>query len=523
MLYYLEIGVIVVYGLFMAFILLYSFSQLGLIINYSKRRKNKVTTPNMEHYPYVTIQLPVYNEKYVIERLIDAAANFNYPIDKLEIQILDDSTDETVEIVRKKVEEIKLKGFDIHQVRRKIRTGYKAGALKEGTEFCKGEFIAIFDSDFVPKPDFLEKCIPHFQDDKIGVVQTKWGHLNEGYSMLTELQAFGLNAHFTVEQGGRNEGGHFINFNGTAGIWRKKCIEDAGGWSSDTLTEDLDLSYRAQIKGWKFQYLEEVESPAELPAAMESLKAQQYRWTKGAAECARKNLGRVLKAKNLKLSTKIFAIFHLMNSFLFICIMGLALLSVPMIMIKHDLPELGVLFNFAGIFLISLVILFVFYRVSSKQNGKTLGQFLGRFPLFLSVSMGLSLYNARAVLEGYMGRKTAFIRTPKFNLVNKSDSWNSNKYIKGKINLGVIGEGVLALYFIYGIFLGIKFNDWGLMPFHAMLIFGFGSVFFYSLIHSVNIRGQKRKADKKNNDNDRKKAHQNIENKKEAQKETVLV
>ena len=297
----MEILLIIIYGFFLTFILFYSLIQMHLVILYLKRGKIKKgsTIPTPDYFPFVTIQLPIYNELYVVERLILQVSKIDYPKDRFEVQILDDSNDETTQIIRKvilKLKESKVK-FDL--VRRPNRIGFKAGALAYGMNICQGEFIAIFDADFLPKKDFLKKTIPYFIDKKVGVVQTKWTHINENYSKLTQIQAFGLDAHFTIEQGGRNYGKYFINFNGTAGVWRKTCIEDAGGWSADTLTEDLDLSYRAQLKGWYFKYLEKVESPAELPAAMNALKNQQFRWTKGAAECTRKNLIRVLKTKDL--------------------------------------------------------------------------------------------------------------------------------------------------------------------------------------------------------------------------------
>ena len=288
-------------------------------------------------------------------------AKIDYPKDRFEIQILDDSNDETTQIIQNVIEDLKDSGVKIDLVLRPDRVGYKAGALAYGMNTCQGEFIVIFDTDFLPEADFLKKTIPYFQDEKTGVVQTRWTHINENYSKLTQIQAFGLDAHFTIEQGGRNHGGHFINFNGTAGVWRKKCIEDAGGWSADTLTEDLDLSYRAQLKGWHFQYLEEVESPAELPAAMNALKNQQFRWTKGAAECTRKNLFKVLKTKDLPLSTKLHAIFHLMNSFIFICVFSVAILSIPLFFIKQNFVEYALFFKYATVFISSMFFLLIRY------------------------------------------------------------------------------------------------------------------------------------------------------------------
>ena len=486
----MELLVIIVDAIFLSFILFYSLTQLSLVLSYNKKNKNQQNDndESLDSFPHVTVQLPLYNELYVVERLIDSIAQFNYPLEKLEIQVLDDSNDETIELVANKVNELKKLGIDIIQIRRKNRKGFKAGALGEGLQSAKGEFIAIFDADFVPEKDFLIKTLPFFRDKKVGVVQTKWEHLNKNYSLLTKLQAFGLDAHFTIEQTGRNKSGHFMNFNGTAGIWRKECIIQSGGWQSDTLTEDLDLSYRAQINGWKFKYLENVGSPAELPAEMNALKSQQFRWTKGAAECAKKHLPGIILSNKISISTKLHAIFHLMNSFIFVCILLTGIISIPMLIIKNQFPEYGLLFKIAIIYLLSLFILTSFYwnslKFSEKNKIKRFSEFIKVFPLFLSVSMGFSLHNSLAVLEGYFGKKTPFIRTPKFNISNSGDKWKNKKYLKNKIRPITLIEAFLALYFIIGIGLGFYLKDFGLLPFHIMLAFGFGFISFYTLKHS---------------------------------------
>jgi cellulose synthase/poly-beta-1,6-N-acetylglucosamine synthase-like glycosyltransferase len=485
-----EILLIIIYGFFLTFILFYSLIQMHLVILYLKRRKIKKgsTIPTPDYFPFVTIQLPIYNELYVVERLILQVSKIDYPKDRFEVQILDDSNDETTQIIRKvilKLKESKVK-FDL--VRRPNRIGFKAGALAYGMNICQGEFIAIFDADFLPKKDFLKKTIPYFIDKKVGVVQTKWAHINENYSKLTQIQAFGLDAHFTIEQGGRNYGKYFINFNGTAGVWRKTCIEDAGGWSADTLTEDLDLSYRAQLKGWYFKYLEKVESPAELPAAMNALKNQQFRWTKGAAACTRKNLIRVLKTKNLPISTKLHSVFHLMNSFIFICVFSVAILSIPIFYVKLHFVKYALLFKYATGFISSMFFLLIFYWVAQRSLKNnlltTLKQFIWKFPLFLAVSRGMSLHNGIAVMEGYLGKKSPFVRTPKFNLEKLSDKWYGNKYLASSIGGVTILEGVLFIYFLGGIALSFYYNSFGLLPLFLILSFGFGYVFFYSIFHS---------------------------------------
>jgi cellulose synthase/poly-beta-1,6-N-acetylglucosamine synthase-like glycosyltransferase len=423
---------------------------------------------------------------YVVERIIDAVAAFRYPIDKFEIQVLDDSNDETVSLAKSKVAALEAKGLNISHIRRGTRDGFKAGALAYGLRDAKGEFIAIFDADFIPPVDFLLKTIPYFKDEKVGLVQTKWEHVNEGYSLLTRLQAFGLDAHFTIEQHGRNAGGHFMNFNGTAGVWRKSCIVDAGNWQSDTLTEDLDLSYRAQLKGWKFLYLEHVESPAELPVTMNALKTQQFRWTKGAAECVKKNLPAVLSSRHISNTTKVHAIFHLMNCTVFICIFLAAVFSIPLLFIKSSHPQYAQIFLFALFSPFSLLLLSYFYWTSAtRRPGTSLPSFLGKFFLFLSVSMGFSLHNSIALCEGYAGKKIPFIRTPKFNITSSKDRWQANKYLVNDISGITILEAVLTAYFFSGIFLSIYFQNYGLLPFYIMLTLGFGYVFYYSIVHAV--------------------------------------
>ncbi len=475
--------VIILYSLALLFIFMFSLGQLNLTWHYLKAKKNKEGAQNSEpiDYPHITVQLPVFNEKYVVERLIDAVCKFDYPKDRLEIQVLDDSTDETVAIIRKKVREWQDRDIDIQQVLREDRKGFKAGALQHGMEICKGEFIAIFDADFIPNTDFLKKTIVNFGEG-VGVVQTRWGHLNKDYSMLTELQAFGLDAHFSIEQCGRNHAGSFINFNGTGGVWRKQCINDAGGWSADTLTEDLDLSYRAQLKGWNFVYLEECVAPAELPVIMSAVKSQQYRWNKGAAETAKKNLGKVLKSK-LSFGSKLHAIFHLFNSSVFVCLLLASILSIPMLFIKDQNPSLELLFDIGSIFLLGFFSIAAFYWVATKQQYpvKTGKHFFRIFPVFLTISMGLSLHNGMAVMEGLFGFKSAFIRTPKFNITKKGESWKNNIYIKPRLSLLTVLEGLLSLYFIGGIAAGIYLHDWGLIIFHVMLALGFASVFYQSL------------------------------------------
>ena len=436
----------------------------------------------------MTVQLPIYNELYVVERIIDAAAALDYPADRLRIQVLDDSTDETVALAAARVAYHAGRGRRIAHVRRPTRAGFKAGALDHGLALTDGEFIAIFDADFVPAPDFLRRTVPYFGPDaRLGVVQTRWGHLNEEYSLLTELQAFALNAHFFVEQVGRRAGGHFINFNGTGGVWRRACIADAGGWHADTLTEDLDLSYRAQLRGWQFGYLPQVTAPAELPAAMDALKSQQFRWTKGAAETARKHLGRVLRAP-LPLATKLHATFHLLNSTVFVAILLMAVLSVPLVFVRGSVPQLRPVFRVAAGFLLAFLPLIYYYysawRLAGGAGRGGWASFAWKFPLFLAVSMGLSLHNARAVVLGLRGQRSAFIRTPKLGLVRRQGTWQGRRYRTGTLDGLTLLEGLLALYFLLGLGAGFYLRDFGLVPFHLLLAVGFGLVCYYSVRHN---------------------------------------
>ncbi len=483
--------IVSLYGLCLSLIFIYSLAQLNLLINYVKAKKNTNNAPKFDfsdsnNIPNVTIQLPVYNELYVVNRLLENISKLDYPQDKLEIQVLDDSEDESVNTTAEKVKSLQSQGINIKHIRRQNREGFKAGALKAGLEIAKGDFIAVFDSDFMPKSDWLLKTIPYFKDEKIGVVQTRWGHINRDYSLLTKIQAFALDFHFVLEQVGRNFGKHFINFNGTAGVWRKTCILDSGNWQGDTLTEDLDLSYRAQLKHWKFKYLEEVETPAELPVIMSAARSQQFRWNKGAAENFKKFSVRLLKDKSISNRTKFHSFFHLLNSSMFLIVLLISILSVPVLYIKKDHPELNWVFNALAFFAISTVIFFFCYWQSyTRIHGggiKNWFKFIGMFFTFFSVAMGFSVHNTIAVLEGHFGKKSAFIRTPKFNISKVKDSWKANIYINKKIPISVLIELILFIYFGFAIFSAFYTQDFGLIIFHIMLFFGFGYVAFKSLI-----------------------------------------
>jgi len=485
-----------IYCVALFYITTYCLLQFHLLYKYSKGEpvyplvESASTKIVDEDLPFVTVQLPIYNELYVIERLIDRVTEFHYPKDKFEIHILDDSTDETVDIVKKKVDYYAAKGFQIKQIRRTDRTGYKAGALKEGTEQAKGDFIAIFDADFLPRRDFLLNTIPYFKNPKIGVVQTRWEHINQNYSMLTKLQAMQLNVHFTVEQQGRKSGNYLLQFNGTAGVWRKETIASAGGWEADTLTEDLDLSYRAQLKGWEIIFLEKFGSPAELPAEMNGLKSQQFRWMKGGAETAKKMLPTIWQS-DLKLSQKLHASGHLLGSTIFIFVFIAGVFSVPLL---FAMQEIGFDTRYFGIFLIGLLSVIAVYYVANvsaelkdESYFRKVTKFVFLFPVFLALSMGLSLHNTIAVIQGWWGKESPFVRTPKFNINGIKDTFRKQKYFQSNISWTTIFEGLLAIYFAGAVVIGWQLEDYTFLAYHLLLMAGFGTIFYYSIRH-LNLR-----------------------------------
>jgi len=480
--------ILIIYGACLVLIFFYSVIQLSLAIAYirNKKKQQSRVTPafDLANAPKVTVQLPMFNEMYVAERIIETVAEMDYPRDKFQIQVLDDSTDETKDIIANKCAEVAARGINIQHVHRVDRTGYKAGALDAAMDKVEGEFIAIFDADFVPSQDFLLRTIPYFNADNVGVVQTRWGHLNKDYSFLTEFQAFGLNGHFAIEQGGRNASGHYINFNGTAGVWRRATIDDAGGWEHDTITEDLDLSYRAQMKGWRFVYLEEVESPAELPITMSALKSQQHRWMKGGAEVFIKMWKRLATTKGLKIGDRIHGLAHLFNSSVFVFILILSLLSLPVLHIKDSFSDLNIYIKFGMYFFSSTIFLaFYYWNAFRDKKGNFFGdffRFIGRFVQFLTVSMALGLSNAVAVIEGYLGIKSSFVRTPKFN-VAKKDEFKGNKYDKKSLSIINILEGTFMVVFGFTAVNRAIYGDLGMVPFHLMLTIGYGIIFFNTL------------------------------------------
>lgn len=476
---------IVLIGYFLSLTILFVFGLHGFIMLYYHKKyrdNNPVPKPQIDENATVTIQLPLYNELYVAERLIKATCEIEYPKDKLEIQVLDDSTDETTEIVANIVKQKQAEGFDIKHIRRGTREGFKAGALKYGLEKARGEFVAIFDADFIPHKDFLKKTLSFFTDEKVGLVQTRWEHLNGDYSILTKAQALALDGHFVIEQTVRNKAGFFINFNGTGGIWRKTCIEDAGNWHADTLTEDLDLSYRAQLKGWRFVFLKDFTSPAELPSEINALKSQQFRWTKGAVETAKKILPLVWKS-DIPLRVKLQSTFHLTNNLVFPFILLAAILNVPLIFIKNSGSH-EAYFAIMSIFVLAFISSFLFYMYAQKDIRTDWRKKIVLFPLFMAGSMGFAVNNSRAVIEGLLNRKSEFVRTPKFKLESEKDSWMGKKYLTRKIGFSVIVEALLAVYCLIGVLSSIYFMELAAIPFQLLFFLGFAFVSITSIKHA---------------------------------------
>jgi len=425
--------------------------------------------------PFVTVQLPIYNEFLVVERLIDACAAFDYPKDLFEIQVLDDSTDATSIIAAESARKWKMKGVDIFHVRRSARDGYKAGALQNGLSSARGELIAIFDADFVPERDFLTSLVAHFADPSVGMVQARWGHINGDHSLLTRIQAFGLDMHFAIEQRVRSITGCFINFNGTAGIWRRSCINDAGGWSSDTLTEDFDLSYRAQLRGWKFVFVPEVEAPAELPVSINAFRDQQFRWTKGALQTALKTLGPLWKSRQL-LYVKLEGSLHLTANLVFPFIVLAALFHAPLAYLQHEGfgPGNGY-FAFLSIGLIGFLGFYLAQLFAQRSLYPDWSLRMRLFPLFMAGGIGMSLNNSRAFIDVIAGRRTPFVRTPKHAMPSKSEdmSWWTSSREHTKIPGIAFAEAVFGIYSVAGLLYMIAIGAWAALPFQAVFATGF--------------------------------------------------
>src|SRR3982075_3985453 len=459
----------------------YGIHRYCIIYLFLKNRKREpVPLSRFEKLPKVTVQLPIFNEVYVVERLWRSVSELDYPRELLQIQVLDDSTDDTREITASCSEELRRRGFNVDLIRRVDRTGFKAGALAVGLEAAAGDFVCILDADFVPRPDLLRRTIHFFTDPNVGMIQTRWGHLNRGYSLLTRVQAMFLDGHLLLEQTARSRSGRFFNFNGTAGLWRRSCIVEAGGWQYDTLTEDLDLSYRAQLAGWKFIFLPDVVTPAELPVDMNGFKSQQHRWTKGSIQTCKKLLPRIWRSE-LPFAIKAEATGHLVSNFAYLFLACLCVLLHP----STGGPQSGWVRTFlidVPIFLTASVSVAIFYVCAQRElHPRTWMKEIMLLPCLLALGIGLSLNNARAVLEAIFNHKSDFTRTPKYGIERRTQSWRECKYRALRSTLP-FAELAFALYFSYFIWFAIVHQQFLSVPFLLMFQGGFFYVALSSLL-----------------------------------------
>src|SRR5712671_2114588 len=481
--YAFDLGLLIPYFVVLVLLASYGLHRYVLVYLYYKHRDKRTTEPAalFDDLPRVTVQLPIFNEQYVVERLLDAVSKLKYPREKLDIQVLDDSTDETMDVARNLVERYAALGNPITYHHRTNRKGFKAGALAEGMNTAKGEFIAIFDADFTPPEDFLLRTIHHFTDPKVGMVQTRWTHINRNYSFLTQVEAILLDGHFVLEHSGRARTGLFFNFNGTAGLWRRKAIEEAGGWQHDTLTEDTDLSYRAQLEGWKFIYLQDVECPAELPVEMTAFKTQQARWAKGLIQTGKKILPRVLRS-HAPLHTKIEAWYHLTANLSYPLMIVLSVLLLPAMIIRFYQGWFQMLYIDLPLFMASTFSISSFYLVSQRELfPRSWPRTLLYLPILMALGVGLTITNTKAVLEALTGKQTAFARTPKYRVESKKDKVGAKKYRK---RLGWVPwiELLIGTYFALTVIYAIQNEKFITVPFLLLFVVGYWYTGLMSLL-----------------------------------------
>jgi cellulose synthase/poly-beta-1,6-N-acetylglucosamine synthase-like glycosyltransferase len=468
-----DLAMMIPYFLVLVVLATYGLHRYWLVYNYYKFRKN-VPAPAglLETWPKVTIQLPIYNERYVIERLVEAVSQFDYPRELLDIQVLDDSTDETREIARNCVERFRVLGLNISYLHRNHRKGFKAGALAEGLRSAQGEFIAIFDADFIPSPDFLSRTVPCFRDPAIAMVQTRWTYLNREYSLLTEVEAILLDGHFVIEHGARSRSGAFFNFNGTAGIWRRAAIEDAGGWQHDTLTEDTDLSYRAQLRGWRFVYRPDIECASELPVEMNAFKTQQARWSKGLMQTAKKILPRLLRA-DVPAPIKTEAVFHLTANISYPLMVAFSTILLPAMIVRFYQGWFQMLLIDLPLFLASTCSVSSFYLAAQRSiRPKTWWRTFLFLPFVMATGIGISVRNAKAVLEALVGLKSEFTRTPKFRIETKRDTFIKKGY-RNRADWIAYLEVTLGLYFTATVVYAIRNENYATVPFLLLFVWGY--------------------------------------------------
>jgi len=451
----------------------YGWHRYYLVYLYMKH-KHELPVPlgSLDPLPRVTIQLPLYNEMYVVDRLVEAVCRIEYPRDRMEIQVLDDSVDETQDIASLVVRRFAALGIDIKYIHRTDRIGYKAGALDEGLRVASGELIAIFDADFIPKPDFLMQTVHYFSDPRIAMVQARWGHINEDYSLLTKIQAILLDAHFVLEHGSRNRAGCFFNFNGTAGIWRREAIYDGGGWQHDTLTEDLDLSYRTQLRGWKFVFLPNHVAPAELPVEMNAFKSQQHRWAKGSIQTFLKLMPRILQSDQ-PLKVKAEAFFHLSANFNYPLMCVLSVLMAPSMVIRYNMGWYEMLLIDVPLFFAATASVANFYMVCQRElYPQTWTERLRYLPFLMSIGIGLAINNTKAVFEAVFHKPSEFARTPKYRIEDGSDEWIGKKY-RQSVAIQPMIEVALGLYFTATVFYALANGIYGTLPFLVLFQVGF--------------------------------------------------
>jgi cellulose synthase/poly-beta-1,6-N-acetylglucosamine synthase-like glycosyltransferase len=476
-LYFTILGVLAIYGG-------YRIKQVIDFWRYRKFTPKPKGSFSEAELPVITVQLPLFNEMYVVERLVKAIAEFDYPRDRFQIQVLDDSTDETVKLAEATVEKYRQLGFDIEYVHRADRTGFKAGALENGMKTAKGELLAIFDADFVPKPDCLRKLVDYFTDPMVGCAQMRWSHINGDYNLLTRLQTIMLDGHFVVEQTTRNRTGGFFNFNGTAGIWRRKAIAMSGGWQHDTLTEDTDLSFRAQLMGWKFVYLLDEEAPAEIPVEINAFKAQQRRWAKGVMQVGLKLYPRIWRAR-LPLRVRLEMFFRLTGNISYPLMIVASFLQFPLLLVRYNQPFYHLMIVDLPLLFFSSVSVFLFYGTAVWYLDEKRTPRLLHLPLVMALGIGLAFSNARAVLEALFRIKSDFVRTPKYQVEkNQDETWKRKKY-KRKRGLLPLLELSFSIYFLLAILYAMNLRMWGTVPFLLLFFFGFGYMGVMSFVQSL--------------------------------------
>lgn len=478
-----DMALLIPYFVVLILLATYGIHRYTLVYLYYRNQKNRTTEPaqKFSELPRVTVQLPIFNEQFVVDRLLQAVCQLDYPREKLEIQLLDDSTDETVAVARGLVQHYCAQGHNVTYHHRTNRSGFKAGALHEGMKSSTGEYIAIFDADFVPPPDFLQRTIHHFTSENIGMVQTRWTHINRNYSFLTEVEAILLDGHFVLEHSGRARSNVFFNFNGTAGVWRRTAIEAAGGWEHDTLTEDTDLSYRAQLKGWKFIYLQDVECPAELPVEMTAFKTQQARWAKGLIQTGKKILPRMLESDQ-PWRVKLESWYHLTANLSYPLMVVLSVLLLPAMVIRFYQGWFQMLYIDVPLFLASTFSISSFYLVSQRELfPKTWPRALLYLPFLMALGIGLTVTNTIAVIEALIGRQTAFARTPKYRVESKKDKVRAAKYRK---RLGWVPwiEILIGSYFALTVVYAVQNENYLTVPFLLLFVVGYWYTGLMSLL-----------------------------------------